>query len=184
MNEKEKKTNFFEQIKEKFMADKKVVILIVCGILGMLALLLTESPKESNEPQTQQESGTATNFSQYEAGLTTKITALLSSVSGAGNVRVLLTLESYEEYVYAQDEEYFENKSTENSNIEQKKSYIVIDNDKLGGKGGMLVKVITPRVRGVAVVCDGGGSAVVRQQMTAILCSALDIGASKVHIAS
>lgn len=177
----EKNANgFFKAVKDKISADKKVIILIVCGILGMLLLLLTETSNGTAKNTQEQANDGVYDFSDYEKDLTDKVTELVSAVNGAGNVKVLLTLECYEEYVYAQDEEVIENKSEGNSNIEQKKSYIVIDNDKL--QEGVLIKIVTPRVRGVGVVCDGGASPLIRQEITDILCAALGIGASKVHI--
>lgn len=170
------------KVKEKTFADKKIILIITIGILGMLLMLIPNNSEKNKEII--DDEAELNMFSEYEKDLTDKITEILSAISDVSDVRVLLTLDCYEEYVYANDEEYKENKSNENSNIEKKKSYIIIDDDKHKAKGGMFIKVITPRVRGVGVVCKGAESAVVRHEITKILCSALGISTSNVHITS
>lgn len=48
--------------------------------------------------------------------------------------------------------------------------------------GSKVTSVTPPTVRGVAVVCDGGGSDTVRQELTALLTALFHIGANHVHI--
>lgn len=46
----------------------------------------------------------------------------------------------------------------------------------------MIIKLIQPKIRGVAVVCEGGGSDAVRQEITQAITAVLDISASRVYI--
>ncbi len=178
------------KIKNKLNSkDKKIILLVIASCAAMLVILLSEFMDFGNKPA--ENGGNSggeeavnynTEFKDYQSELEKKIVDLISSVNGAGNVKVLLTIECFEEYVYAKDSEKSENISPESRIIEENDTYIVIDNDKLSAKGGMLLKIVTPRVRGVGIVCDGGDSPLLRKEITDILCAALSIGASQVHI--
>jgi stage III sporulation protein AG len=45
-----------------------------------------------------------------------------------------------------------------------------------------LATVRTPKVRGVAVVCDGGGNAVIREKITSTVAKALGISSARVNV--
>ena len=48
--------------------------------------------------------------------------------------------------------------------------------------GSHLTSSVFPSVRGVAVVCEGGGRDGVRQEITELLCALYHIGANRVHV--
>lgn len=68
----------------------------------------------------------------------------------------------------------------EKENFSDEKEYVLIETD--GNEGGMIIKLIQPKIRGVAVVCEGGGSDAVRQEITQAITAVLDISASRVYI--
>ena len=51
-----------------------------------------------------------------------------------------------------------------------------------GEKTGLALSVASPEVRGVAVSCEGGGSARVRQEVSSLVCAALGVNASRVYV--
>ena len=79
---------------------KKNMVLIVLVICALVLLLWGEfiSPDETDSLTTD---NTVLYSAQYTKELEKKLESLLSKVSGAGNVEVLLTLESCYENVYA-----------------------------------------------------------------------------------
>ena len=95
----------------------------------------------------------------YRAALTAEVTALCREVRGVGEVSVLLTLTEGESYTYAGQSGYIS-----------------------AGGSGLLLSSRPPQVAGVAVVCEGGGSAAVREELKALLSSALGIGAHRVTV--
>ncbi len=130
--------------------------LLLLGLLGVLLLLFGGNLGAEEE---------RTDFSgdteAYRAALTEEVTRLCSQVRGAGRVSVMLTLETGERQVYA-----------ENANGGIASS---------GGKG-ILLETRAPRVYGVAVVCEGGGDAAVRRELTSLLSAVLDVGTNRVYI--
>lgn len=120
-------------------------------------------------PETPKEENTALCVLSDE--LENKIKQLCESVDGVKNVHVLLTLDTSEEYVFAQD--------SEQSDTYTKRQYVTVNS----GDGTVELYVICPKVRGVAIVCTGGGKATVKQTLTELVSSALGIASSRVSVA-
>ena len=98
-----------------------------------------------------------------------KVEQLCLSVSGVRSATVLLTLDTSEEYVMAKDVE---------RNGDYQKS-VIADS----ASGGIELCVVSPRVRGVAVVCTGGDKPAVKQKIISLVSSALGIDSSKISVA-
>ena len=61
---------------------------------------------------------------------------------------------------------------------------VILESGETAEYGGShLLTTHTPAVRGVAVVCEGGGDTRVRQEVTDLLCALFHIGAHRVYIA-
>lgn len=162
------------EIFKNFKGDKRILLIVLIGIVGILLLTLSEIIPDKDDEQKLQDNDTKTeSITEYEQNLEKRLEDLLTSVDGAGKVRVMLTLDCGDESVYAT-----ENKSSEKSD---EKSYVLIEND--GENGGLLLKVSQPQVRGVAVVCEGADSAKVKQEITGTLTVVLGISTNRVNIA-
>ena len=70
----------------------------------------------------------------------------------------------------------------EKSNYGSKeREYIVIDSDN--NESGLLLKVMEPEIRGVAIVCEGADSAKVRQEIVSTVSAVLGISTNRISIA-
>ena len=98
----------------------------------------------------------------------------------------MVTLENGVEQVYAsQDKTRSSSSSGETSfeeSLDKENQYIIIKSSDDGEKG-LIVKIIQPSIRGVAVVCDGADSAVVKQNIVETVTAVLGISSAKVSIA-
>lgn len=163
-----------KNIWEKLRKDKKSLATVAIGFLGIALILLSEIPAFSAEKSTAE----ITQGEYYRADLEKQTEKLISQVKGAGKVSVMLTYESNEEQVFAKDKE--ENTSSEKDKKIAEK-HIVVDSG--GDEKGLTVKVIYPKIRGVAVVCSGGDDPEVKRQISALLSALFDIGANRISIA-
>lgn len=94
----------------------------------------------------------------------------------------MVTFESGGEDIYLHDFDYGENADPEGKNsIERKDEYVIIDSSS--GEQGIVVRRAEPKVRGVAVVCEGGGSDKVCAQITQAVTALLDISSARVSVA-
>ena len=123
-------------------------------ILGVAGLLLLVAGGFPEKSAT-----VNTGSEEYRATLTAEVCALCREVRGVGNVSVLLTLTEGESYTYAGQSGYISS-----------------------GGSGLLLSSRPPQVAGVAIVCDGGGNAAVKEELKALLSSALGIGAHKITV--
>ena len=178
------------KLMDAIKADKKITLIVCIGLLGMLLLLASEFihlPKKQ-EAETPSEN-IQTEYS-YAEDLEKRLTNIVSSISGAGKTKVMVTLENGVESVYAADEKQSVERSSgeqtggvevnEKSNTENE--YIILQSNGSRDEG-LVIKVIQPKIRGVAIVCEGGDSAYVQQRITQAVTAVLDIGASRVSIA-
>jgi stage III sporulation protein AG len=164
-------------LKEKLSVNKKLVIIMIIGLLGILLIAL--SGVGSDSTQTAQEQETASvQYSQeeYIQNLEARLEDLISSIENTGCVKVMITLESTSENVFAVEENI---KKDDKSSSYQSK-YVIIDNKN--AKEGISLKTNEPKVRGVAVVCTGGGNPAVAQQVTQTVCTVLGIGSNRVSV--
>ena len=145
---------------------KRVKLLVLMGLAG-LALLAVSAwlPAESTAPPAVQGESTT----DYAAQLEQRLTALISRVEGAGKAVVMVTLESGSESVYAID-----------TDSDGSSTHVLLGS---GRADGLVETVQTPRILGVAVVCEGGGSAAVQGRVTALLEALTGLGASHITVA-
>ncbi len=158
----------------KLKKDKKALITVIIGISGMLIILLSELPLFSDETK-----NIKADENTYISGNLEKETEkLISKIKGAGKVSVMLTYEASEEKIWAKDTD---GKTDGEGNKDINEKHIIIDAET--GETGLPVKVIYPRVRGVAVVCSGGDDPIVRSEIKELLSALFDIGSNRISIA-
>ena len=171
--------NSINKLSEKFKIDKKSLIVIIIGIIGVILLIASELiPQGSKEKaESDDEKTVSVSYSDYEKDIEQRLQNIISKIDGAGTVSVMVTLDCTVESVYAQEQ-----KETVGENQSRENEYVIIKNSD--GESGILLKTTQPQVRGVAVVCSGGGSAVVRQNITDTLTAVLGISAARVNISA
>lgn len=159
---------------DKLRSDKKLVIILVIGILGMLLILFSQTGGEDKKE-------TEVNAAEYysnEKETAEMLEAMVQTIRGAGKAKVMISYESGEETVYARDTD--ESTASPDKEDRQEK-YIIIDAS--GGEEGLKLKVISPKVRGVAVVCEGGADPVTREQIITMISALFDIRSNQISVA-
>lgn len=172
---------------KRIVKDKKVLLLLTAGIAGMLLLLATEFfPAQSDSAEKTGESPeqVAEDRQSYVAETEDKLAAIISSISGVGRTKVMVTLENSEESVWAtQGAQERENSGTDGGEKYSREDEYVLIQSSSSEEGGLLLKIIQPRIRGVAIVCDGGDNVYVREKITSAVAAVLDISTAKISIA-
>lgn len=154
--------------------DGAVRLLVVLGVAGMVLIALSEwLPRRSADTAPAAVTVTAT---QVEQALEQRISDLLSSVEGVGRCRVMVTLESGEQAVYAADT----TRSAGDGGESASESYLTVDTDS--GPVGLLITRVQPTVRGVVVVCAGAGDPAVCQRVQSVITTAFHISERRVCV--
>lgn len=158
--------------------DKKLRLLVILGLIGILLIALSEwLPRRAEKTEGEQPTGTVVSVAQVEAALEQRIATLIGQVDGVGDCNVMVTLESGSRFVYAADRTY----SSAAQNDSGSEKTLLVETDS--GPVGLLVTEIQPSVKGVAIVCDGGSDPTVCRQVTGLVSAAFNISSGRVCVA-
>ena len=160
-------------------AVKKPGLLFVLGLAGMALILFADlfdpaGNEASRQSETRQAVSDSAELAEYADRLSTRMEDLLSGVEGAGETRVMITLENSEETVYALDEKQGGAESYE-------WSHVILDDGT--GDSALVESTWLPEVRGVAVVCQGGDDAAVQARLTEMVSVLLGVSTNRISIA-
>ena len=159
---------------------KKNIAMIVLAVVVLLLLLFSElSGDEAKEKNI--DSNATVYAEDYIKETEKRLEGVLSGLSGAGKVKVMITLESCYENVYAKG---YTSKSKEGENEESQETaeeYIIVKQGS-NNEECLVIKVYEPRVKGVAVIAQGADNINVKQAITDTVCALFDISSASVSV--
>ena len=159
---------------------KKNIILVAIAIFIMVLLLVSEFLTPENTENISKEN-TEIYSSQYIEKTEKELEALLENISGAGEVEVMITLENCYENVFAKGYSEKNDSKTDSQKSESEEEYIIIKNGS-NNEECLVVKVLQPTVKGVAVIAQGAGNTQVKNAITQTVCALFDISTAKVSV--
>lgn len=165
-------------------------LLAAAGLIGIFLIFLSGYlPQKEEEVQNVQEEMTVSETEKYARELEKSLADIVSRISGAGETKVLVTMEKGSQTVYAREEkkttqstggsETGLGRSEENESTETK--YILIKGAD-GSQQALAVMEVEPVVKGVIIVCQGGSNPVVQQNIINAVTTALDISSARVCV--
>ncbi|MBO5935771.1 MAG: hypothetical protein J6Q94_09825 [Clostridia bacterium] len=165
---------------DKIRHDKKLMIVFLLGFVGVLMLIFMNIYPDDKKTESTTEMQTKSMvYSTYdiEKMLEKKLIDIISEVNGAGETNCVVSVSSSGEYVYA------ENIKKENdSNSVSEDSEIVVYESQNGADAGLVVSIRSPDIIGVAIICEGGESSVVKAEITKLVTSLFGIGSDRVYV--
>ena len=159
--------NFTERIKR----DKKLLLIMISGFLGMLLLLASSFSSEGKKDTAVKEY----DITAVEAEIEERLTLLVKSVEGAGRVKVMVTIDSLEERTLAEN---YETESGEN--YQYKSEYVLIEQS--GDTDGLTLKITAPVIRGVGITCEGAATATVKQEIIRLVSASLGVPVNRIWV--
>lgn len=132
----------------------------------------TSTPNDSSSLQEPAEPTASTSYYSEEKELEDKLISILSEIKGAGAVTVALTFEQGTEYVYAE-----ENNEKQSADQSETSTSLAQINDS-----PVLVKQRLPEVKGVVIVAEGAGDALVKERLYQAIKSLLGLTSSQIAI--
>lgn len=151
-------------MKEKFKlpTGRGRYLLIGVGLLLGVLLLVAGNFSAERSSKTEAEPFSAEEYCEI---LETRLSELLSSVEGAGEVRVMVSLEGGYQRVYEKDGEG-----------------VPVTVGSGSSESAVLVSESTPAIGGVGVVCQGAKSERVKNEIVALISATLGIGVHKIYV--
>ena len=141
------------------------------GLLGLVLLGVSSWLPAKSKPETTVPMPQSTITSDYEAHLEARLQTLISNLAGAGETRVMVTLQCGEESIYAADTETSADGTAASKHV-------------ITGGTGLVETIQTPQVQGVAVLCQGGEDPAVQTRITALVQALTGVGANHVTVAA
>lgn len=164
---------------------KKTNLIIILAAAAVLLILFSDCSLSSCA----EDKKSAASDDAYAVELEEKLTDIISSIDGAGETRVMVTLQNTKEYVYASSAKSRVDTSesvdaggrqSSDASEDTEQGYIIIDTDS--GEQALIRTELMPTVEGVVIVCEGAGSAEVAARIEAVVTTALNISSRRVCI--
>lgn len=185
------------KLKQKILkADNKTIqdltVIFIIGLIILIGASIFLKPKPTNKDSDKQMVVKQVTNDDYASQLELELKNILSKIHGAGNVDVLVTLDSDEEIVAATDtvqsetttNEKDSNGGTRTTIQSETNNKIVTSQTTSGENQPMILKKVMPEIRGVVVVADGAKDSNVQYELMTSVETALGIPAYKVKVVS
>ena len=151
---------------------KYVLIVAAAGLL----LLLWPTGGDGRQPAAQQTGLTGAEEDFSVEALEERLAQALSRIDGAGEVSVILTVDSGMERVLATDR----SQEQRDGELSIQEETVVISTD--AGEEAVLVKQRYPTFQGALVVCPGGDDAAVRLVLTQAVSALTGLGTDRITV--
>ncbi len=146
----------------RLMAIKGLGLLLIGLAVGVMLLFLggqTEAVPTIAQPEE------AFSFEAYEEALSRRLESLIERLDGISRVTVMLTLEeSYADLPAGEVGDYLTLR------------------DPDGGQGTVILSRRAPKVKGVAVICNGGASLAKQQEIIELLAALLNLPTHRIFV--
>jgi stage III sporulation protein AG len=174
-----------------------MLILFLSGILIFVILLPTDksntgysnrsrsnnTEKSSETAQTATASDSEKEAKLYKSELEEELEDFLESVSGVGEVKVLIYMKNSQEYVVEKDNQTSDSKNEENSQNSKDESTVYTINDN-GDEVPFVTVTKSPSIDGVVVAAQGASDESIRLQIVRLVMALYGIDANKVEVTS
>ncbi len=169
---------------------KRMRIIFIVGIIGIMLIFISEltgpSDKKSEELKSgensyrQGESESIEESEGYREDLEKRLTEMISSIEGAGTVRVMLLVGSTKEYVFAEQGEV--SRQTDSGGENLKSSAEIILADESGEKRPVLKTITAPKITGAAVICQGADDPRTKERIVNTLSALLGLPSYSISV--
>ena len=159
----------------------KSMLLIAAVIIGGIIMLTIGKGSAPQVSSADTPAVSRDENSEYAERLENQAAGLINALQGAANAKVMLTLDSSCEYIYATKSTLKEITGEASKQTESLRDYVLINGpDK--GQYPILIKQLNPKVKGVAVVCEGGNDPKVQAQIINLLSALFDVPSHRIYV--
>lgn len=162
-----------DKLKKQVKKPVFLKISVAVGLLMIILILISDmSGKEKISTDYSSEQISFKSANLYAADTESQLHDILVSIEGVGKAKVMLTITSTEEYIFA------ETAKRGTSQIEN--NYVILDRGEQ--KEALVKKINNPAIKGVVIVCEGGDDPRVCEKIYKAVSTALDISTGRVYV--
>ena len=161
---------FFDKLK-----NSKGSMFLILGLAAGIILLFIGSGDSAKRKEAAIDTSPdeAEEALDYISELERRVAELLGYMDGISDVHVIITPENAGETVYAQNGSY-------DGGVMTEREYVITDVD--GNGTPIKVKLVFPKLRGIAVVCRGGGNPINQEKIVSLLSALFDLSSNRVYV--
>lgn len=174
------KVKLTERIKKHFKGDKRLKIIVMVGAIGV-ALLLMSNAFSSDTSANENGVNISVSAQEYTKNLEKELSDVLSKIEGAGKCSVMITMDCGVETIYATQEESSYDADDNGESHDYSMNYVILGSSS-NGKEALVIKEIQPKIRGIIIVCEGGGNSNVKMSIINAVSAAFDISSTKISV--
>lgn len=186
MRGEKSKSNWLEWLKQqKGKKDQWLIVILVGILLLVIALPTSSGKKETAEKEEAVQSRVSTDSDSYARLLERRLEEALTQVQGVGKVTVMITLSSSGEKVVEKDKETSSDTSTDGESGTSQSSSSAetsVYSGSSGSESPYVKKELTPDIKGVMVVAEGGDNAVVIENITEAVQALFGVDTHKIKV--
>lgn len=178
--------NKFDKLKMVLLEffSKKNIKIIITVVLMLIALILYvgfsgSSSKEAEDEKASTANGYITTM-EYCEKLEEKLQAIISQIDGAGNVKVMVSVDGSPELIYVSDTDTKTSTTTSGTTTTTTSSPIIVGSGS--NSNGIVMTEKLPRVKGVIVVSTGAGQIGIKLDILNAVATLLDISTDNITI--
>lgn len=166
---------------KSFTQKKRVNFLLVLGICGILLLFLSDLLPDTTKTAKPSAEG-AFDAESYTKTTQTQLTDLLGQIAGVGRIKVMVTLESSTQSVYATTEKSQSTSGSDGGQNTQtyENDYVLVDGTD--GKEALVDHTEMPQIRGVVIICDGGDDTATVRRVTEAVSVVLGLSTNRICV--
>ena len=165
---------------KKMLSDKekRLRVIFFLGCAGVVLIVLPDFLPERKSTAVS-DSGILDPLDEteeYRISLEKRLTEVISSISGAGETKVMISVGAAKEYVYAEKSDVDRRTQNEGESLRSQGEPV------LNGQDALLKTVLVPKVSGAAVICEGAADPVTRERVMNTASAVLGIAVSKISV--
>ncbi len=167
-----------EKARELIKNRRWAVFMTVCGCAGLLLIMISSIVPGRGAPErsVSEIKSCSVDAEKYCRMTEEKLERFLADISGAGAVKVYITVGSDQRYVYATEGR----KSRSSDRSEEEEKYVIIGSGS--EKNALIETVEVPAITGAVIACEGGESPKVCEQIYKSVSAALNIPTSNIFV--
>lgn len=167
---KDKISAFF---KEK---NNRIKLITIIGLVGIVLIMLSENIPKENKEVSNTGGNSSVSVDEYKRSVQNELQKIIAQIDGAGKCSVMVTFDNATENVFA----YNSTREKDENGEKQSHEYVIVKSN--GEETPIVVKEIQPSIRGVIVVCEGGDSIEVKQDIIESISCVFAIPSNRISV--
>ena len=175
------------RLKKILKGDKATKIIFICGMVGIVLIFISTLNINTGGKSTSVNKSTADDYAEK---IETQLSEVVCKITGEKSVKVMVSLDSSGEVIYADAKSISTNNVTDQGSDSKYKSQVtdnteqnyIIVKDSNGDQRALIVSELSPTVRGVVVVTGYADNPAVAERITSAVTTVLNIPSKKVCV--